>query len=75
MSDGTNRVKSGNHLKLLTDYSVLFEAVQQASGELLKVHCEAGTVFDLSDYFYQHVGRHWQAIISLENLLSLIALE
>lgn len=58
----------------LTDNSILLHSVQQAGSELLNVQSEAGTIFHLSQEFDQHVGRHRQAIITLENLPSAVAL-
>lgn len=60
--------------RALTNNSILFEAMQQAGGELLDVLGETGTVFDLPYQLDQHVGRHWQTIIALEKLSSSVAL-
>jgi hypothetical protein len=59
---------------VLTNDSILLEAMQQACRELLEVQIEAGTVFNLSYQFDEHVGRHRQTIISLENISSPVAL-
>lgn len=58
----------------LTDNSILLHSVQQASGELLNVQSKAGTIFHLPQEFDQHVGRHREAIIALENVASAVAL-
>ena len=58
---------------ILTNDSVLLESVQQAGGELLKVEGKSGAVFDFSENFDEHRGRHREAIIALENISSSIA--
>lgn len=58
---------------VLTDNSILLEAMQQAGGELLNVHGKSRTVFNSSYQFDQHFGCHWQSIIAGEKFTISIA--